>query len=127
MDSGALGSLGIPFHAVRGPNPGQPVSRDHVHDPQPDVHRVVRDSLQIPVHEDVPRPDLGVETSVFHAAHEVREDLVVHPVHRVVAFHDVPHALPPPPAARIDPAPPPPHPAAAPPPSPPPLRARARP
>src|SRR6266571_4868961 len=56
----SAGGLRISLRAVRRSDPREPVARDHVDDPQSDVDRVIRDPLEIPVHEDVPGAALRV-------------------------------------------------------------------
>src|SRR3989454_1947190 len=72
-------------------NPRRSLSRDHVHDALPDVHRVVGDPFQIPAHEDVPRSDLCVELPRLHPPNNLLERLLVQEVDGVVLLLDVPH------------------------------------
>src|SRR5438445_4470604 len=72
-----------------GPDPRHSLSRDHVHDPLADVHRMVRDPLEIAGDEDVPGPDFDVQGAGLHLVHELLEGPVLEQIHRVIVFLDV--------------------------------------
>src|SRR5437867_7994418 len=86
-------SLRGALHPIRGPLPGKPVPRDHVDDTHADIHRVVRNSLQVAVHQDVPRARFDLQAPFRHPSDKLVEVLVMHPVDIVVDLHDVPHGF----------------------------------
>src|SRR5256885_10230343 len=73
--------LGVPLiptlRPIGGADPRQPIARHHVHHPKPDVHGVVRDTLEVAVDQKISGAGFDVQLALRHPADDVLEVLVV--------------------------------------------------